>query len=932
MSLAIIILLPLLGAALPPLVARYGRAAPAWTAAAITSAALALSLWYTPQVLSGGELHTHRDWIPLLGLSLAFRIDGLGLLFVLLITGIGLLVFLYAYYYLPKRDDLGRFYALLLLFQGSMLGIVLADNLLLLLVFWELTSLSSFLLIAYNPQTRVARQGARMALAITAGGGLALLAGFLLLGAIVGSFDLPVVLQSGEIVRSHPLHVPALLLILLGAFTKSAQFPFHFWLPGAMSAPTPVSAYLHSATMVKAGVFLLARLFPVFAGTEVWFYLVGGVGLATMLFGAYLAIFKHDLKGLLAYSTISHLGLITFLFGLGTPLGAVAGLFHVGNHAIFKASLFMAAGIIDHETGTRDMRCINGLWHFMPFTATLAMVAAAAMAGVPLLNGFLSKEMFFAETVHHDWLGPLNWLIPAIATLAGVFAVAYSLRFIHDVFFNGEPVELPRTPHEPPFWMRIPVAILVAMCLLIGVFPAQTVRPILNVGVDSLLGYQPDFSLAIWHGLSLPFLMSLIALLGGLALYSQRRRLFALHDRFFPRTSGAATFQYVVTRARRLANDLIARIDNESLRRYIAWLIGAAVISGLVPLVTDGVSLSGGHILTPFDGVGAAVALILAAAAVATAVLRRRRLTALLLASLVGLMVTLLFTHFSAPDLALTQLSVELITTVLILLALFFLPGTETVAITRWRRWRDLTLAGVAGIGAALLAFAVMTRSGPSISDYFLAFSKPLGGGENVVNVILVDFRALDTLGEITVLAIAATAIFTLLWGLRLPIPGLDPAGRPWSSDRHPLIMAVIGRLLLPFALVVAAFILLRGHNSPGGGFIAGLIAAIGLILQFFASGIAWTQARLRLRYFALIGAGLLLAGGTGLAALLFGRPFLTSATLHPKVAVLGELELASAMAFDIGVFLVVIGTVLLILDGLSRLSGAGSAIAGERA
>jgi multicomponent K+:H+ antiporter subunit A len=926
MPIAAIILLPLLGAALPPLVARHGRPAAAWAAALITSAALAITLWLTPQVLAGGEIHSHRDWIPLLGLSLSFRLDGLALLFVLLITGIGLLVFLYAFYYLPAKDGLGRFYALLLLFQGAMLGIVLSDNLLLLLIFWELTSLSSFLLIAYNPQTRVARQGARMALAITAGGGLALLAGFLLLGAIVGSFELSVVLASGDLVREHPLHLPALLLILAGAFTKSAQFPFHFWLPNAMSAPTPVSAYLHSATMVKAGVFLLARLFPVFSGTETWFYLVGGVGMFTLLFGAYIAIFKHDLKGLLAYSTISHLGLITFLFGLGTPLGAVAALFHVGNHAVFKASLFMAAGIIDHETGTRDMRQINGLWRFMPYTATLAMVAAAAMAGVPLLNGFLSKEMFFAETVHTDWLGPLNWLIPTAATLAGIFAVAYSMRFIHDVFFNGAPIDLPRTPHEPPFWMKIPVAVLVAACLLIGIVPAQTVRPILDVGVDSLLGFSPDFSLAIWHGLSLPFLMSLIALLGGLTLYSQRQRLFAAHDRYFPRTSGAAAFQYTVLRVRQLANDLIARIDNESLRRYVAWLIGTTIVLGATPLLLGDFHLAGGRAPTPLDGIAATILLVLAVATLATVRVRRQRLRALIVISLVGLMVTLTFIHFSAPDLALTQLSVELITTVLMLLALFFLPGDPALSVSRWRHRRDLTLAAVAGLGTAVVAFALMTRTTPSISDYFLAFSKPFGGGQNVVNVILVDFRGLDTLGEITVLAIAATAIVALLWRLRLPIRAGDPTGRPWADDRYPLIMAAMSRPLLPLALTVAVFILLRGHNSPGGGFIAGLVAAVGLILQLLASGLAWTEARLRVSYFALVGVGLLLAAATGLGSLAFDRPFLTSATLHPRVPVLGDLELASALAFDIGVFLVVLGTVMLILEGLGRLNRPGAA------
>lgn len=917
--LSLIILLPLLGAVLPPLAARYGRTPAAWSAASVTATALALSLWHTPAVLNGGELHSYHEWIPAIGLALAFRLDGLALLFVLLITGIGILVFLYAYYYLPKSDGLGRFFALLLLFQGAMLGIVLADNLLLLLLFWELTSLSSFLLIAYKTHTRVARQGARMALAITAGGGLALLAGFLLLGSIVGSYHLPAVLAAGDEVRDHPLYLPTLLLILLGAFTKSAQFPFHFWLPNAMAAPTPVSAYLHSATMVKAGVFLLARLFPVLSGTETWFYIVGGVGLTTLLFGAYIAIFKHDLKGLLAYSTISHLGLITFLFGLGTPLGAVAGLFHVGNHAIFKASLFMAAGIIDHETGSRDMRCINGLWRFMPYTATLAMVAAAAMAGVPLLNGFLSKEMFFAETVHHDWLGPLDWLIPTMATLAGIFAVAYSLRFIHDVFFNGEPVGLSRTPKEPPFWMKIPVEILVAACVLVGLFPSQTVRPILDVGVESLLHFQPDYSLAIWHGLSMPFLMSLVALGGGVLLYSQRRRLFATHDRYFPRASGAAAFQYTVRWARDLANRLIDWIDNGSLQRYIAWLLGVAILAAAMPLLRTGVEFYGGQPLTPIDAPSLAMAFVLGVAALGTVILRRRRMVALVMTSLVGLVITLTFVHFSAPDLALTQLSVELVTTVLMLLALFFLPGSPRHEISRWRHARDLLLAGGAGLVTAALAFAVMTSPSAPISEYFLAHSKPLGGGKNVVNVILVDFRGFDTLGEITVLAIAAVGIFALLWQLRLAVATRDPEGRPWARDVHPMILAVTSRPILPLVLLVSVFLLLRGHNEPGGGFVGGLLAAAAFALHVIASDVGRAQRLLPVKPRTLMGVGLLVALLSGVPALLHGLPYMTGVWLPHKLPVLGKV--GTPLLFDVGVYLLVVGMTLTIVFELAELA-----------
>ena len=404
--------------------------------------------------------------------------------------------------------------------MGAMGGVVLSGNLVMLVVFWELTSFFSFLLIGYWHQSPAARDGARMALIVTGTGGLCLLAAVLLIGRVVGSYDLDRVLAAGDALRAHALYRPILVLVLLGAFTKSAQFPFHFWLPNAMTAPTPVSAYLHSATMVKAGVFLLIRLSPALSGTDDWFYIVGSAGLATLLLGAFFALFQHDLKGLLAYSTISHLGLITALIGMDTPLASVAAIFHIVNHAVFKASLFMAAGIVDHETGTRDMRRLGGLRHAMPITATLAIVASAAMAGVPLLNGFLSKEMFFAEAAEYHDGSALDRSMPWMALVASILAVAYSLRFIHSVFFGPLATDLPKTPHEPPFLMRLPVEILVVVCLLVGIIPAMTIGPFLRTAAVAVLGADtPDYSLAVWHGVNLPLVMSVIALVGGIPLY-----------------------------------------------------------------------------------------------------------------------------------------------------------------------------------------------------------------------------------------------------------------------------------------------------------------------------------------------------------------------------------------------------------------------------
>jgi multicomponent K+:H+ antiporter subunit A len=872
----------------------------------------------------GETIVQHLPWIPEAGIAITLRLDGLGLLFALLILCIGLLVILYARYYLAEGDCLGRFYAYLLLFMGSMLGIVLSENLILLLIFWEMTSLSSFLLISYWGGRAEARRGARMALTVTGLGGLALLGGFLLLGEIAGSYELSDILTLGDQLRAHPLYTPMLVLILLGAFTKSAQFPFHFWLPHAMAAPTPVSAYLHSATLVKAGIFLLARLFPVLSGTATWTWLVMGTGVLTLLIGAWFALFKHDLKGLLAYSTISHLGLITLLFGLGTPLAAVAGVFHVINHAIFKASLFMAAGIIDHECGTRDMRRINGLWRFMPYTGTLAMVAAASMAGVPLFNGFLSKEMFFGEAVSFFEEHPWGWLLPTFVVIAGALAVAYSLRFIHDVFFNGDPVDLPRTPHEPPFWMRVPVEVLVALCLLVGILPAFTVAPWLGIAVPAVLqAPAPDYSLAIWHGINAPFLMSLAALLGGIVLYAGRQPAFRIAARLEGRLDARAVYDWALARALAVAAGLTGRLDNGSLQRMVLLLILSALIFGAAGILGGGAKLTGSRPVLETDWVSLLSAVGMVLAAVATVALHRRRLVALIVIGAVGLLLALIFVKFSAPDLALTQLSVEVVTIVLLLLALYFLPQEDPPDSTRPRRVRDLALATLAGGGAAALTWGILTRPVETISGYFLANSVPGGGGSNVVNVILVDFRGYDTLGEISVLALAGLGIYAMLKDLRLPGPDDDAMGRPWNWDAHPTILAALARLLLPLALMVSVFIFLRGHNQPGGGFIAGLVTAVALILQYLSNGVEWTQARLSSNVHPVIGFGLLIATLTGLASLAFGYPFLTSTFTHVHWPIVGEFELASAALFDLGVYLAVVGATLLILVHLGQMHRA---------
>ena len=929
MLLPLVILIPLLGAWLPAALSRAFGIDPARTAGALVVAALAIVLAQAGAVLDGATFVQSWPWIPSLGLNASFRLDGFALLFALLILVIGALVVLYARYYLAPEDSKERFYGLLLLFMGAMLGVVLSENLLLLVTFWELTSLSSFLLIGFWRHEPDARRGARLALMITGAGGLALLAGVLLLGHVVGSFELTQVLASGALIKAHPLYETILVLVLLGAFTKSAQFPFHFWLPHAMAAPTPVSAYLHSATMVKAGIFLLGRLFPALAGTEIWFFVVSGAGLATQLFASYVALFRHDLKGLLAYSTVSHLGLVTLLFGLGTPLGEIAAVFHIINHAVFKASLFMAAGIIDHETGTRDMRRLSGLARYMPWTAALATIAAGAMAGVPLLNGFLSKEMFFAETFQVQWLGPWYWIMPVAATLAGIFTVAYSTRFVHDVFFGPAPQGLPKTPHEPPRWMKVPVEILVGLCLLVGLTPAITVDPLLRAAAGAVLqGPLPEFSLSLWHGFNLPLLMSVVALVGGAIVYFTRRYHFDLHGYTQRPVDGRKISEDAVGFAVRGARWLVERVANHSLQRYVLLLVVAALALGFTG--ARGLTITGTAALTPADGLAVLVTVALVLTAIAVAALHARRLLALLLVGIVGLAVSLAFVRMSAPDLALTQLLVEIVTVLLLLLAMYFLPAESPPEPSRARLARDALVAVVAGSAVAALAWALLTRPFESIAWYYLENAKPEGGGYNVVNVILVDFRGFDTLGEITVLGIAAVGILALLQGLKLDGPALDWEGRPWANERYPLMLRVLSQPLLPLALLVSAYLFLRGHNAPGGGFIAGLVTGTAMLLQYVAQGSAWATARLPWNYTRVIAAGLLVATATGLASWAFGAPFLTSTFGYVTWPVVGKFELASAMLFDLGIYLAVVGVVMVIISRLGGLAGPSSGASRE--
>jgi len=614
---------------------------------------------------------------------------------------------------------------------------------------------------------------------------------------MVGSYELDVVLASGDLIRAHELYPFALALVLTGVFSKSAQFPLHVWLPHAMAAPTPVSAYLHSATMVKAGIFLLARLHPALAGTELFFYTVSGIGALTLLVGAWNAIFQHDLKGLLAYSTISHLGLITLLFGLSTPMAVTAGVFHILNHAAFKAALFMSAGILDHACHTRDMRRFGNLH------------------------------------------GQMRLAISIAAALAGVLGIAYSLRFVYDTFYGHGPRALQETPHEPGRWMLAPVAVLVAVCVVVGIAPEWAIGNTLHTAVvGTLAAAAPEVHLALWHGFNAPLMMSLAGMIGGTLLYAAMRRWMNLYA-LTRRRTGWKLFHFNIEVLFRLATRFNQLVANGSLQRSLFWLLLVSMLAAAWPFIGIlGETVAALPASQPMPFMGWLLWAVLMIASVGVVIVHGKRLTALIVMGAVGLLVSLIFVYLSAPDLALTQLLVEMVTIALMMMALNYLPKQSRQMRTPIRKLRDTSIALVAGTGVAGLVYLMMTRPQDTIASELLLRSLPEGYGRNVVNVILVDFRGFDTFGEITVFGIAALVVHAMLRWARLQpdelMPG-PPIALPMPAD--------LTQLLFPLTLTVSIYLFLRGHNAPGGGFIAGLVIAVPVLMKYVLQGARAVEA-----------------------------------------------------------------------------------------
>ena len=745
-------------ALLAPLLHRVTRSATGWV---LALAPLSVTIYFASLIprVAGEPVSFRWPWVPRLGLELSFYLDGLSLLFALVISAIGVLVLIYSGGYLAGHRQLGRFYGFLLLFMASMLGLVLAGNVLTLYLFWELTSVSSFLLIGFEHEKRGAPEAAWQALMVTALGGQVMLVGLLLLGLVGGGTDLATLLGQGDLVRAHPLYLPILLLVATGAFTKSAQVPFHFWLPAAMLAPTPVSAYLHSATMVKAGVYLLARLSPVLGGTGPWHALVTGVGAVTMLVGALLAVESTDLKRILAYATISVLGALVFLLGVGSPLAVEAALLYLLVHALYKGALFLVAGNVDHETGTREVGRLAGLRRAMPITAAVAGLAALSMAGLPPFFGFVGKELVYEAALQAPW-ATLALTAAALLAFVGLVAVAGIVSL--GPFF-GKLTPSPEQPHEVPPSMWLGALLLAGLGLLLGLWPGSIGEALVGPAATAVLGHRVQVELALWHGLTPMLALSAVSLAAGVGAFALRRRLREALGRLRAERWGPARwYDLGVEGLNWLAHVQTSLLQNGHLRYYLL-----TVLLTLIAVVGGTLALRGGGLPPAFDWsdlrfyeVTLVVVMLLAAL---TATQMTSRLAAIAALGVVGYSVALLFLFFGAPDLAMAQFLIETLAVILFVLAFYHLPQFTKLS-GNPARVRDLVAALTGGgLMAALVLMATSVEYAPPISEYYAERSFVEAHGHNVVNVILVDFRALDTLGEITVLAAAGVGVLALL-------------------------------------------------------------------------------------------------------------------------------------------------------------------------
>jgi multicomponent Na+:H+ antiporter subunit A len=931
----------LAGCLAPALVRRLGR--PAFLLLALVPAvAFVWCVRAATRLGTDGDVHQTVAWLPSLGLDLDLWLDPLSALLALLVTGVGALVVVFSGRYMPDAPSTGRFAGVLLAFAGAMLGLVLADNTMLLYVFWELTTVFSYLLIGHSAHRKTSRRAAMQALLVTTAGGLAMLVGLVMLGE-TSSYQLSALLADPP---TGTLAEVAIVLVLVGALSKSAIFPFHFWLPAAMAAPTPVSAYLHAAAMVKAGVYLVARLAPGFAEMPLWRPLLVTLGLATMMLGGWRALRQTDLKLVLAFGTVSQLGLLTVLAAWGTRESAMACGALLVAHGLFKSTLFLVVGVVDQSTGTRDLTRLSGVGRRMPVVAAAACVAGASMAGLPPLAGFVGKEAAYAAFTE-PVAGLESWstVVLTVLVAGSALTVAYTGRFLWGAFWRksddtGRP--LPPTPVRTPdpVMAGVPVVLSVAT-LLSGLLAAWLLVPVERYGDTIARAAHPDEHIALWHGLNRALALSVVSIAIGVLLVARRD----LVDRVLARVHGPGdadlSYRRFMRGVDRVATGVTVATQRGSVSTYLATILGVLVVGPGGVLLLRGAAPDELRLWdTPLQ--------LLVAVLISVVVLRaaavRQRLTAVLLVGASGYGVGVLFVLHGAPDLALTQFLVESMTLVVFVLVLRKLPKQIIDRHTRSERVVRLLVAVPAGVMmAAMGAAALGARSAPPVSDAFADAAYDFGSGRNVVNVTLVDIRAWDTFGEMSVLVAAATGVASLVFLKRragapevsgeAPTTNIDPtdptttvaqASGGWLRSGHTveaasrsLVLEFITRMTFHTMLVLSIYLLFAGHNVPGGGFAGGLVAGLAFVVRYLAGGRYELGEAAPVDAGKLLGTGLLLSGGTAVVALLLGADALQSTALSTTLPLLGDVKLVTSLFFDVGVYLVVVGLVLDVLRSL---------------
>lgn len=919
--------------ALVRLLGRYAFLALALLPAGTTVWALTLY----DDVRDGGLVTSVTPWVPSLDLELAFAVGPLQWVMLLVVAGIGALVLAYcAWYFKDGAAGLPIFTTSFIAFVGAMLGLVLADDLLVLFVFWELTTIFSFLLIGFEPTKRSSRLAATQALIVTTLGGLVMFVGMLLLGLEAGTFRISAILADPP--SGTPVTV-AVLLLLVGAVSKSAIFPFHFWLPGAMAAPTPVSAYLHAASMVKAGIYLVALLAPAFSDVPGWHLSLLTLGTITMLAGGWRALRQNDIKLLLAYGTVSQLGFLTVVLSIGSRTAALAGMAMLLAHALFKATLFLVVGIVDKQTGTRDLHELSGVGRALPAVAVAAVLAGGSMAGLPPLLGFVAKETIFAgllELAHGETPGvppAAGWAVLVGLVVGSALTTGYTARFLWGAFASKPGVAPTKVKVPHPAFTASPI-LLAGLTLGLGFAGAPLTR-LLAPYADTLPPGAHEEYLALWHGLELPLALSGFTLVAGLLLFRWREPLCRFQTRMAPPFSAEGAYRLGMRTVDRTAVEVTGSFQRGSVAAYLAVILavvlvlpGFAAVQALRDPDLDVRFVAYDRLAQPI------VAVVIVAAAIAT-VRSRRRLRAVILAGVTGYGCAMLFLAQGAPDIALTQLLVETVSLVVFVLVLRRLPEYFTNRpLTRQRFWRMLLAAG-SGVGAALfLAVAASARTATPISAQFPEASVAFAYGKNIVNTTLVDMRAWDTMGEISVLVAAATGVASLIFldtrmsGIRrvhdIPYPaGVEkqktrPGRRVWlpgprtlSPDRRSIVFEVVTRLIFHVIIMFSIYLLVAGHNLPGGGFAAGMVTGLALMVRYLAGGRYELDEAAPIDAGILIGTGLFVAALAGLLPMAFGGVPQQTADYYLPIPLLGEVHLVSSVFFDIGVYLVVVGLIL---------------------